>query len=171
MGRPQPSSRNKQLSLIFANSVTAPSSRVTPSPDTVGRTDAPSLFDVFSRVCPSATRDQHGRGDGMSLAKFNKLLEADGFQRIRLRARARKIVDRESEDFNSYRFGGRRWRDPDNPEDMAAIAAFWHCFSEFAACTLEEMTGILREALAAETIFVAKRRPQCKKATRPQTRT
>eukprot|EP00961_Rhodomonas_salina_P273093 3689999-Rhodomonas_salina.1 len=68
MGRPQPSIRNKQLTLLFANSVTVPSSRVIPFADTVGRTDEHSLFNVFSQVCPSATKDQHQRGDGMSLA-------------------------------------------------------------------------------------------------------
>eukprot|EP00961_Rhodomonas_salina_P294934 3934976-Rhodomonas_salina.1 len=49
---------------------------------------------------------------------------------------------------------------------MAAIAAFWHSFSGCVACTLEEMAGILREALAAETNLKVKRRPQG--ASRPE---
>eukprot|EP00961_Rhodomonas_salina_P233224 3151854-Rhodomonas_salina.1 len=107
MGRPQASKRNKQLSVLFANAVTVSSSESNPFPDTVGRTDANSLFEVFSRFCPSATRDKHGRGDGICLAQFNKLMEAEGFQRIRFRARARRILERDSDDFNTYRFGHR----------------------------------------------------------------
>eukprot|EP00961_Rhodomonas_salina_P168367 2269521-Rhodomonas_salina.1 len=78
-------------------------------------------------------------------------------QRIRFRARARKILERDSDDPNTYRFGHRRWQNPDDAEDMVAIAKFWQGFRELAACTLEEMRGILRKALDAEKRLMVKR--------------
>lgn len=148
--------------MLFASAitVTASPSEGDPSTDTVGRTGAHSLFDVLSKVCPSATRDRHGRGDGVSEAELNKLVEKAGFQRIRFRARARSLVNRESDDYNSYRFGKRRWRNPDDPNDMEAIAKVWQYFAGFTACSLEDMAQILREAISAETLFKTKRRTQ-----------
>eukprot|EP00961_Rhodomonas_salina_P073968 993988-Rhodomonas_salina.1 len=81
MVRLHASQENKHLVVLFANAVTILSVQLSPKKDTVGRSCAHSIFDVFSKVCPKAIRE-HSR-NGVTLTEFNKALEHDGFERVR----------------------------------------------------------------------------------------
>eukprot|EP00961_Rhodomonas_salina_P303864 3941395-Rhodomonas_salina.2 len=123
MGRPKASKRNKQIALFFASIVTVPVPSQGPestlSAETVGRQGPHSLFEIFSQVCPSATRER--TRDGLTLSEFNKILKKDGWPRVKFRASARQIADGHVGGSTFYQFGGRRWRNPDDSADMAAL--------------------------------------------------
>eukprot|EP00961_Rhodomonas_salina_P092375 1242912-Rhodomonas_salina.1 len=162
MVRPRASQRNHQLSVLFANIVTTTASLPRgPLKDTIGRKGPHSLFEVLSKVCPSATRDRSR--DGVSEVEYNKALEKDGFQRVRVRFResSQQLTEEESEGASVYRFAGRRWRNPDDSDDMAALVKAWPLLSEIVACSLMDAVQILREAIVAEAALFTKtkRRP------------
>eukprot|EP00961_Rhodomonas_salina_P020350 273298-Rhodomonas_salina.1 len=86
-----------------------------------------SLFSVFTKCCRGAThesqdRQSPGQGDTLSKTRFNKLLEKDEFVKVRNRGQGADACDKNSENFvGSYVFINRRWRDPADPADCAAL--------------------------------------------------
>eukprot|EP00961_Rhodomonas_salina_P088588 1191586-Rhodomonas_salina.1 len=129
MVRPQASPRNKELALLVAKVITTtPSFIRSPCKDTIGRCGEHSMYDVFSKVCPSATRD-HSR-TGVTEAELNKVLEKDGFLRVRVRSSIRQLENMPAKSCSFYSFGKRRWRNPDDADDMAAIAHMWQSVSQ-----------------------------------------
>eukprot|EP00961_Rhodomonas_salina_P174804 2357886-Rhodomonas_salina.2 len=62
-----------------------------------------------------------------------------------------------SQSASFYRFGRRRWRNPDDADDMAAIANMWQSLAEVVDCApLEEMLSVLRKAIADDALSLAK---------------
>eukprot|EP00961_Rhodomonas_salina_P085660 1150508-Rhodomonas_salina.1 len=85
MVRAHASQQNKKLAVLVANVVTTTPSRLrSATRDSVSRSGANSVFDFFSKVFPNATRDN--TRSGITEAEFNKVLEKDGFLRVRMRA-------------------------------------------------------------------------------------
>eukprot|EP00961_Rhodomonas_salina_P253397 3424759-Rhodomonas_salina.1 len=157
MGRPRASKKNEQLAADFSQAVTVKSSLSSPAAETVGRSGQHSVFEVFSKVFPAATRE-HSR-EGVNWTEFSKVLQKKGeFKRVRFRASTEQIIDGDIQGDTFYRFGGRRWRSPDDAGDMAVIAQVWPRFDDAASCTLAEMAQILREAIAGDIALMAKKK-------------
>eukprot|EP00961_Rhodomonas_salina_P068636 921199-Rhodomonas_salina.1 len=149
MGRAHSSKQNKALGLFFANAVTVPTNHRSPLADTIGRCGAHSIFEIFAQVCPKATRD-YSR-DGVTSTELNKVLEQDGgFERVRVRAVERQIMGKIVPSSNCYRFGRRRWLNPDDPHDMAAICMACRQMQDIDSFSESELVRILRETNSAE---------------------
>eukprot|EP00961_Rhodomonas_salina_P298310 3937962-Rhodomonas_salina.2 len=152
MVRPKASKLNKQLSVVFANSVTAPILHQTQVVYTVGRNGAHSVHEIFTQFCPKATSCQSR--DGVTEAQFNKALENHGFDRVRMRATTRQIMGKVIDRKSCYRFGGRRWLDPDDANDMAEIhkrcQQMHNVPGAQSTCSVTELVQILRETIASE---------------------
>eukprot|EP00961_Rhodomonas_salina_P290976 3931592-Rhodomonas_salina.1 len=152
MVRPQASKLNKQLGMLFANAVTVPILHPSRIVDTIGRNGAHSVFEVFTQVCPEATRN-HSR-DGATEAELNKVLEHAGFERVRMRASAGQITGKLIDRKSCYRFGRRRWLDPDDAADMAEICKACQQMHEIAGLqstfSVSRLVEILKETIASE---------------------
>eukprot|EP00961_Rhodomonas_salina_P029747 400662-Rhodomonas_salina.1 len=159
MVRPQASEACKMLSLHVANSITAPSQYLV-STDSIGRSGSSvfiTMFDVLARVCPSATR-VHNNRNGVSVTEFNKILERNGYSRVRMRiCRASKEPSApEGASCTCYRFAGRRWLDPDDAQDLDQLAKVWVHFCAHSPLSLWDVSQVLREAIAKDAALLAK---------------
>ena len=90
----------------------------------IDRSGATSLYAAFAECCPPAVRNSDpffGR-QGLSEVEFNKVLERNGFLKARRRiAGAKQTAGAQA----VYYFANRRWRNPDEPGDMADLKRHW----------------------------------------------
>eukprot|EP00961_Rhodomonas_salina_P294675 3934781-Rhodomonas_salina.1 len=155
MVRPVGSARNKDLGLTFARTMT-----VQERGYSLARQGRDSIYDVFAFCYPSAVRDN--RRNGVTQMELNKALEALNFHRIRFRKKSKKSDSDggDGEDkvqtLGSYRFGDRRWLNPDNESELATIKAGWETLSEIQRpeCKLENWLTMLRAAIASNQEFI-----------------
>ena len=90
----------------------------------IDRSGATSLYAAFAECCPPAVRNSDpffGR-QGLTEVEFNKVLERNGF----LKARRRIAGANQTAGAHAvYYFANRRWRNPDDPGDMADLRRHW----------------------------------------------
>eukprot|EP00961_Rhodomonas_salina_P139731 1880423-Rhodomonas_salina.1 len=147
MGRPSASKQNKQFGVFFANVVTVPvESRNT----TVARSGEGSIFYVFAHCFPELVRIQ--ARCGLTQLEFNKYLQTNDFPLIRKRIRRKTSVSpRKKLAFfppSSFRFAGRRWRNPDTVEDLAYLCSAWPVVTKgLNAIPFEGFIDLVRQAI------------------------
>ncbi|EKX34237.1 hypothetical protein GUITHDRAFT_119586 [Guillardia theta CCMP2712] len=129
MVRPSASPASKAVALAFAQAV----SRAVPASLShlfIPRKGRLSLYDALCDCIPAAARsaEQTFGGYGVREVEFNKVLEHNGFTKIRDR---RVIPDVLGEtDFSRsssarYFFSNRRWRNPDDPHELQELRQAW----------------------------------------------
>lgn len=134
------SQESKDFGHLFCVTVTAEIAKDQPgyTKNTVGRSGEYAIFDALQRCFPGAART--GRRDGVSQVELNKHLEkCAGFLRYRYRAN----------NSSCYRYAHRRWRNPDDPVDMAFLTSLWdHVNAKGTAlgegCSLDKCCEILK---------------------------
>jgi hypothetical protein len=147
MGRPAASKQNKQFGVFFANVVTVPvESRNT----TVARSGEGAIFYVFAQCFPELVRTSSRCG--LTQLEFNKYLQNNDFPLIRKRIRRKTCLSpRKKLAFfppSSFRFAGRRWRNPDNAEDFAYLRAAWPVVTKgLNAIPFEGFVEFVRQAI------------------------
>lgn len=150
MGRPTASKENKQFGVFFANVVTVPvESRST----TVARSGEGAIFYIFAQCFPDLVRTNSR--NGLTQLEFNKYLQTNDFPLIRKRNRSKTCMSpRKKLAFfppSSFRFSGRRWRNPDNLEDLAYLRSAWPIVTKgLNAITFEGFCDAVREAIALD---------------------
>lgn len=86
--------------------------------------------------------------------ELNKVLEQDGFERVRFRASTRQLTGDEVASASFYRYGARRWLNPDDADDMEAIGKISQKMKRLAGeqwiCTPESLAEMLRKAIGFE---------------------
>ena len=147
MGRPTASKENKQFGAFFANIVTVP---VQSRSMTVARSGEGAIFYVFAQCFPDLVRT-HSR-NGLTQLEFNKFLQSNDFPLIRKRNRSKSSVSpRAKLEFfppSSFRFAGRRWRNPDDQEDLAYLCSAWPIVSKgLKAISFEGFCNAMRDAI------------------------
>lgn len=147
MGRPTASKENKQFGAFFANIVTVP---VPSRSITVARSGEGAVFYVFAQCFPDLVRT-HSR-NGLTQLEFNKFLQSNDFPLIRKRNRSKSCVSpRAKLEFfppSSFRFAGRRWRNPDDQEDLAYLCSAWPIVSKgLKAISFEGFCDAMRDAI------------------------
>lgn len=148
MVRAAASPKNREFAVVFSQTVTEKTCGASPASSIVGRSGDNSLFEVFGQCFPSAVRT-HSR-NGVTLIEFNKELERAEFLRVRHRNTMQKIVD--DAEKSTYFWGARRWRDPDNAEDLAHLQYLWKSFNHYQSdnATFNKICDILRHTIAVE---------------------
>jgi len=97
------------------------------SKDLIARSGNFSVFTALQRCCPSAVRVAvDSPRDGISEHEFNKLMQAEGFIRVRDRRAVATKKDSDPDGAGLYLFSNRRWRDPDSVEDFKVLEQAWH---------------------------------------------
>mmetsp|Transcript_49196 Transcript_49196/g.100451 ORF Transcript_49196/g.100451 Transcript_49196/m.100451 type:complete len:259 (+) Transcript_49196:115-891(+) len=147
MVRPSASPKNRAFGVLFAQSVTVKQDGPL-TIHSVGRTGTDSLHALLSVAFPDAVRQNRRRG--LSEIEFNKEVERAGFTKIRLR-----YLNNNCEGIpgSFYRFGGRKWRNPDDPKDLAFLNAAWRQMNEnfqspqVQGCSFEKFTELLRNLI------------------------
>ncbi|EKX41708.1 hypothetical protein GUITHDRAFT_112122 [Guillardia theta CCMP2712] len=119
MVRPAASRENKNFAPKFAMAITTSTPVLN---DMVARSGPFSLYSCLCECCPSAVRlHTGGVKDGLSETEFNKALQAAGFERER--DRRGKALNKLDDPLGAgmYLFSYRRWRNPSDPGDRAAL--------------------------------------------------
>ena len=147
MGRPVASQQNKNFGLYFANVVTVPVEQRTRS---VARSGEGSIFFVFASTFPQLVR-LHSRS-GLTQLEFNKHLQNKEFPLIRKRIRKKDSVSpRRNLAFfppSTFRYAGRRWRNPDDAEDFACLQSSWPVLAKDRdAVSFDQFVDLVRQAL------------------------
>ena len=140
MVRPVGAPHSKNLGLSFAVSCTV--NDADPF-QTVGRAGSHSLFDVFSKVFPQCSRTFNTKS-GISNIELNKLLEADsGFTRQRYRHGSKGQHGTGA----TYRFGLRRWYDPDDANEARLLERAWDFLSSMQrpSISFQSFLQVVRE--------------------------
>ncbi|EKX30834.1 hypothetical protein GUITHDRAFT_122952, partial [Guillardia theta CCMP2712] len=129
MVRPSASPASKAVALAFAQAV----SRAVPASFShlfIPRKGRLSLYDALCDCIPAAARsaEQTFGGYGVREVEFNKVLEHNGFTKIRDRCILPDEV--EATDFSRsssarYFFSNRRWRNPDDPHELQELRQAW----------------------------------------------
>ncbi|EKX34236.1 hypothetical protein GUITHDRAFT_119585 [Guillardia theta CCMP2712] len=129
MVRPSASPASKAVALAFAQAV----SRAVPASLShlfIPRKGRLSLYDALCDCIPAAARsaEQTFGGYGVREVEFNKVLEHNGFTKIRDRCILPDEV--EATDFSRsssarYFFSNRRWRNPDDPHELQELRQAW----------------------------------------------
>eukprot|EP00961_Rhodomonas_salina_P030910 415757-Rhodomonas_salina.1 len=104
-----------ELALQFAQIVS-----VAEEDSIIYRSGQHSLFNTFANCCrrPGQNDGRKGRRDTLNEMRFNKVLEKDEFTKMRYR----EHDDQNNQEcVGSYVFINRRWRDPTDPADSAAM--------------------------------------------------
>jgi len=80
---------------------------------------------------------------------MNKELEQHGYNRVRMR-KARQQHESDQSEASSFRYGSRRWRDPDDVDDLRHLQLVWPDVNKEAKvpCPLEVALECLRDAVA-----------------------
>mmetsp|Transcript_15950 Transcript_15950/g.36449 ORF Transcript_15950/g.36449 Transcript_15950/m.36449 type:complete len:305 (-) Transcript_15950:58-972(-) len=150
MVRPVASDENKALGLKFASTVTTEVSNQ--GRNVIARSGRLSIFSALRECCPSAIRNNDpwiGRY-GMTEIEFNKVLERNGFSKIRDRGAGAPVIeftDSENGKAARYFFANRKWRNPSDPEDLEVLKRGWEALQNTSyifsgQCTLERFLAI-----------------------------
>ncbi|EKX34233.1 hypothetical protein GUITHDRAFT_119582 [Guillardia theta CCMP2712] len=158
MVRPSASPASKAVALAFAQAV----SRAVPASFShlfIPRKGRLSLYDALRDCIPAAARsaEQTFGGYGVREVEFNKVLEHNGFTKIRDRCILPDEV--EATDFSRsssarYFFSNRRWRNPDDPHELQELRQAWLKLRQLACrlgadVSLEALEQCCRERYGA----------------------
>ncbi|EKX34231.1 hypothetical protein GUITHDRAFT_119580 [Guillardia theta CCMP2712] len=158
MVRPSASPASKAVALAFAQAV----SRAVPASLShlfIPRKGRLSLYDALRDCIPAAARsaEQTFGGYGVREVEFNKVLEHNGFTKIRDRCILPDDV--EATDFSRsssarYFFSNRRWRNPDDPHELQELRQAWLKLRQLACrlgadVSLEALEQCCRERYGA----------------------
>jgi len=107
------------------------------------------VFSLLEKTFPECVRSTHHKG--ITQVELNKLLEQNGFLRIRLRRVPATSIP--SSTPSSYRYGSRRWRNPDDEADRAFLLKKWEDFngSVETPCPVTTIFELLRRVIVTET--------------------
>ncbi|EKX34238.1 hypothetical protein GUITHDRAFT_119588 [Guillardia theta CCMP2712] len=158
MVRPSASPASKAVALAFAQAV----SRAVPASLShlfIPRKGRLSMYDALCECIPPAVRSQSQvvGGYGVREVEFNKVLEHNGFTKIRDRCILPYEV--EATDFSRsssarYFFSNRRWRNPDDPHELQELRQAWLKLRQLACrlgadVSLEALEQCCRERYGA----------------------
>eukprot|EP00961_Rhodomonas_salina_P081851 1100455-Rhodomonas_salina.1 len=147
MVRPQGSVYCKNLGLQFAQACTTQDQEWRMS---LGRCGRYSVYDVFSTCFPECSRENNVK-NGISNVELNKVLEQQG-NFIRQRTKGRGI---DCPANGSYRFGRRRWFDPDDDHERGLLAEAWTSCSALhpPKTSFEAFLQVLRDVKSHDENF------------------
>jgi len=156
MVRPCASDDNKNIALQFARMVSVEGSAV------IARTGRWALYSALKQCCPSSIRSDDpfiGR-HGLTEAEFNKVLERNGFVKIRDHSSGASTTilegrqEQQDEDGKGckavlYFFSSRRWRNPDDTKDLEQLRAAWQQLADVSTvfvgqCKFERLCNVIR---------------------------
>eukprot|EP00961_Rhodomonas_salina_P063556 854190-Rhodomonas_salina.1 len=145
MGRPAGSRVHKAFCVTFAEAITV----VSDAYDTVARSGPHCLYKVFAKACPRTTRAQ--TRSGLTHLEFNKVLKKQGWIRVKFHASIRQIREGYMRETTFYEFGYRRWRNPDDADDMEVLRKVSFAVSlreRLALCDVEMCCAATRSGRA-----------------------
>eukprot|EP00961_Rhodomonas_salina_P085482 1148295-Rhodomonas_salina.2 len=118
MVRPVATERDMDFVVLYMKALTVEEPGK-PTHHTVGRRSA---FDVMAGCYPHLSRENTRRG-GVSPFDMTKALRKAEFPTVKMRSSsfAKRFTNVEPTPANCHRYANRRWRNPDDPEDLAHI--------------------------------------------------